>query len=258
MWLVVVLVVGGIAAGLYYYSPWEYKGAKTVITGTATNAPVEAEPEPKIRYPIPSATPSEKPLPTTPQSTDDVILSALTEFIGSKAVRDFFVPTELVRRIVVTVDNLPRRTVPLRYRLLKPVEGEYRVIEKGDNYLSNPENSRRYRAYVALAEAADTKKLVSVYTFLYPLFQQEYNNLGNPKGYFNDRLIEVLDDLLAAPEISGPIPLVRPKVFYQFADVDLESRSAGQKILIRMGPEQARRIKVRLREIRHELTGQAP
>jgi hypothetical protein len=47
--------------------------------------------------------------------------------------------------------------------------------------------------------------------------------------------------------------VVRPKVLYQFADPDLETRSAGQKILLRMGAENAARVKAKLTEIRREL-----
>jgi hypothetical protein len=43
---------------------------------------------------------------------------------------------------------------------------------------------------------------------------------------------------------------------YQFADPNLEDLSAGQKIMIRLGSENAARIKARLRDVRRELTGQ--
>ena len=49
--------------------------------------------------------------------------------------------------------------------------------------------------------------------------------------------------------------MVTPHVQAQFADPELEARSAGQKILIRMGSENAAVIKAKLREIRRELTG---
>ena len=59
--------------------------------------------------------------------------------------------------------------------------------------------------------------------------------------------------MLATPQIEGPIALVRPKVLYEFADPDLETRSAGQKIVLRMGRENALRVKAKLAEIRREL-----
>jgi hypothetical protein len=130
------------------------------------------------------------------------------------------------------------------------------VTGEGENILASPENYRRYTPYVFLTNAVDTRKLVAVYVRFYPLFQQEYQNLGYPKGYFNDRLVEAIDDLLAAPDVPGQIKLVRPNVLYQFADPNLEDLSAGQKIMIRLGSENAARIKARLRDVRRELTGQ--
>jgi hypothetical protein len=109
-----------------------------------------------------------------------------------------------------------------------------------------------------MVEAIDAKKLVAVYVHFYPLFQQAYRELGYPNGYFNDRLVEVIDNLLAAPDTREPVRVVRPKVFYEFAEPELEALPAGQKILIRIGAANASRIKAKLREIRGELTRQAP
>jgi hypothetical protein len=86
------------------------------------------------------------------------------------------------------------------------------------------------------------------------LFQQAYEELGYPDGYFNDRLISVIDDLLDAPEISAPVYVHQPKVLYEFVDPELEGISAGQKILIRVGPENELRLKAKLRTIRAMLT----
>jgi hypothetical protein len=109
-----------------------------------------------------------------------------------------------------------------------------------------------------MSEVVDIKKFVAAYVHYYPLFQQEYQNLGYPSGYFNDRLVEAIDDMLAAPEISGPVRFIRPKVIYLFVDPELEALSAGKKIMIRMGSENASRIKTKLREVRSELTGKLP
>jgi hypothetical protein len=91
---------------------------------------------------------------------------------------------------------------------------------------------------------------VAAYVRLYPYFQQAYRELGYPGAYFNDRLVEVLDHLLAAPLPAPPIALAQPHVLYTYADPELEARSAGQKILMRMGAENATAIKDKLRAIR--------
>jgi hypothetical protein len=78
--------------------------------------------------------------------------------------------------------------------------------------------------------------------------------LGYPNGYFNDRLVEVIDAMLATPETTGPIQLERPNVMYTFADPALEARPAGQKLLIRMGPQNAQAVKAKLTELRAVIT----
>ena len=67
----------------------------------------------------------------------------------------------------------------------------------------------------------------------------------------------MIDHLLATPDVPAPVTLSQPKVLYEFADPALEQRSAGQKILMRMGPVNEARVKAKLREIRQGVTGQA-
>jgi hypothetical protein len=116
----------------------------------------------------------------------------------------------------------------------------------------------RHPPYAQIADAIDAKALVAWYVRFYPLFQQSYRQQGYPDGYFNDRLVFVIDHLLETPELRGPVALARPGVLYEFADPALERRSAGQKLLLRSGPENERAIKAKLGEIRAALTGQEP
>ena len=62
----------------------------------------------------------------------------------------------------------------------------------------------------------------------------------------------------ASTEPTGPIALVQPKIVYRFADPELESMSAGQKIMVRMGHDNELRVKARLRAIRQALVGNPP
>ena len=162
-------------------------------------------------------------------------------------------PQNIVRHIVVTVDNLPRRKLAAELRPVKPTAGQTVTTTQGDITTLSDANFERYGPLVHAVQAADVKALALVYERLYPLFQQAYEDLGYPGKYFNDRLVEVIDHLLQTPEVSGPIQLTQPKVFWEYADPGLESRSAGQKLLIRMGPANARVIKAKLRDFRAEI-----
>jgi hypothetical protein len=120
-------------------------------------------------------------------------------------------------------------------------------------FVLGPDNYQRYDALVAMLSDADVDSVVAMYRRFYPLFQESYERLGYPDAYFNDRLIEVIDHLLATPERQGPVKLVRPHVLYRFADPGLEALSSGEKLLLRMGNEHALQVKQVLREFRSHL-----
>jgi len=207
--------------------------------------------EPPIANPIPGAA-GAAALPALNDS-DQVVQDSLAGVLGRVPVEQFLVPQNIVRHIVVTVDNLPRRKVAVELRPVKPTPGQTAISTQGEITTLSAGNFERYAPLVRVVQGADVRALAVVYQRLYPLFQQAYEDLGYPGKYFNDRLVEVIDHLLEAPEIAAPIQLVQPKVMFEYADASLESRSAGQKLLIRMGPANARIIKAKLREFRAEV-----
>ena len=254
-WVVVVLGVAGVAVIVYYH--WYRQAPEPELQPPApaeTKPAPETKVEPKIQYPI-AESGEAKPLPSLSES-DAAVQKALADPVGQKALAEFFYPDEIIRRIVATVDNLPREKVSQRLMPVKPVAGKFLVTGDEDNLVLNPASYSRYAPYVKLAEAVNVKQLVAVYVHFYPLFQQAYKDLGYPSGYFNDRLVQVIDHLLAAPDVQGSVKLVQPSVMYQFADRELEALSAGQKIVVRMGTKNAARIKAKLKEYRSELTSQ--
>lgn len=253
-WIAIAVVVAGVAA-FYHWRTAEEPAPPAVVAAPSPAAPAPAPVEPpRIQYALPEPPPGAAPLPPLADS-DAVVKDTLTGLFGHEALAKFFVPDGFVRRFVATVDNLPRKTAAARLLPVRPVPGVFVVAGRDDALEIGAQNEFRYRPYVQVMEAPDAKKLVAVYVRLYPLFQTAYRELGYPDAYFNDRLIQAIDDLLAAPEIAAP-RLVQPKILYQYADADLEDRSAGQKIMMRMGAENAARVKAKLRAIREEITGQ--
>ena len=268
-WLVPALaiaLIAGLAAGAYW---WQLRGhrAWTAFTGptpqaaepVAAAAPAAAPapqpaPPPEVRHPLPAPEPQAAAEPLPALDTSDAMAGRkLADLVGRKAFAELVLPLHLVRRIVATVDNLPRETAPQRLMPLKAVPGAFATRGSGEEAVLDAANFRRYAPYVRVLASVDARTLVSTYVRAYPLFQRAYRELGYPAGNFNDRLIEAIDDMIAAPEIEAPIRLLRPKVLYEFADPDLETRSAGQKVLIRMGAANAAQVKAKLREIRKEL-----
>jgi DUF3014 family protein len=250
--VVIIVTLAAVVAGIYYF--WIERERQATPPPAAPVLEPEVKSEPPIRHPIPQSQPPEarKPLPSLAES-DEPIRDATATLIDRATFEKFFNTANLVRRFVVTIEDLPRKKMGQRYNIAKPVAGQFVVAGKGESAAIDSRNYRRYTPYVQIAETIDTKKLVGLYTYFYPLLQEEYKNLGYPKKYFNDRVIEAIDDLLAAPEIKTTIKLTQPKVLYEYADPNLEALSAGQKIMLRMGPDNAARVKAKLQEIRREL-----
>jgi len=268
------VIVLGIGAGTYLWKKGEQREASPEAPPQRAEAPQpeaqSAAPpqsppavstEPQIHHPLPAITPPSglagKPVPPLAES-DQAVQEALVAPLGQRAVSEIVISKDIARRIVATVDNLPRQRAGAQLLPVKAPATSMIASRKGDIVTLSPANYARYTSYVRLAQAVNVKQLVALYVHFYPLFQQAYEELGYPKKYFNDRLIEVIDDLLAAPDMQGPVQLVRPKVMYQFADPELEELSAGQKVLIRIGPDSAAVIKAKLRELRRELAVEGP
>ncbi|HEX9718546.1 MAG TPA: DUF3014 domain-containing protein [Ramlibacter sp.] len=260
----VVLSIAALAAaaGVFWLvrPPAPERTAAPAPAPAAPAAPASAPaapPEPAIAQPI------EPPVTQAPLEPSE-IGPALTELFGRKAVMSFLQIDEFPRRFVATVDNLGRSHAPPMLWPVNPTPDRFTVVQGEGAMAIADENSQRYTPLLLLAETVDVPRAVDLYVRMYPLLQRTYEELGFPRRQFNDRLIAVIDQLLATPEpkrplnvelteVKGPIPSVRPWVRYTFADPELESLSAGQKILLRVGAVNGRRLKAKLAEIREEL-----
>ncbi len=254
-WIILAVVACAIAAGYYFWRQGATDAPHAVPAVPPEAAPKpEAKAAPRIQFPVPLAG-EPGSLPALDQS-DTSMRATLAALFGRSIFEEYFSPQNIIRRIVATVDNLPRAKVAQRLMPVKPASGPLVLTGEGENRALGGGNAARSLPYVVMAESADVAKLVAAYVHFYPLFQQAYGELGYPTEYFNDRLVQVIDHLLAAPEIEGPVALVQRKVLFEFADPELEARSAGQKILMRIGAGNEARVKTRLRDIRRELTSQ--
>jgi Protein of unknown function (DUF3014) len=242
----VIFVLLAVAAGALYWFVLREKPAPAPAP-VAPPAEAPAAPAP----PAPHAESSAPPLPSLADS-DPELLQALARLLGSGA-EGLLLRPGIVHRIVATVDNLPGTKVPAQVMPVKPPGGLFLTTDEGGGKSISPANSARYARYVNLVAKMDIAELVATYRHYYPLFQQAYRDLGYPKGEFNDRLVEAIDDMLEAPQPEPPVALVSPRAMFDYANPDLQGASAGQKLLIRLGPENEARVKVKLRELRRAL-----
>jgi hypothetical protein len=251
-----VVVGAGLAAVVAGLGVWMWSGNEQTEPAPEPK-PLVAQPEPAIQNQVPETGATAMPLPELENSDPELQVSA-TSLFGASAVEQWLIPNNVVRHFVVTVDNLPRKKFAERQKPIKAVPGRFVVEGSDEAAVISADNAARYAPLVQVVQALNMQTVAAEYFRLYPLFQASYKDLGYPDAYFNDRLIAAIDDLLAAPNVTGPIKLTQPNVMYEYADPQLESLSAGQKAMIRMGAANAAAVKVKLRELRAAVaTGKA-
>lgn len=212
-----------------------------------------------IEHPLPpeiNDLPAE-PLPLLEQS-DAAVRDALAAQLPGVPMGRFTNMQDYVRRFVITVDNLPREIVPSQMSMFQRVPDPLVIDRQANGVMTlSARNWARYGPMIGFFESLDPATVVRLYARFYPLMDQEYKTLGFPEGRFHDRVIFAIDDMLAAPRPEGPVELVQPRVLYEYADPALRALSAGQKVMIRVGPDNADRLKALLRRWRAQLLGQA-
>jgi hypothetical protein len=260
-WIAAIAVILLIVAGGIYLARQSApsdggEGARQTSpdSGVAGNAS-DAIKHPIEQANVAPASASTVPLPAL-NGSDDSVISALGTLTGDSNLSSLLMQPQVVQRIVATVDALPRRGLN---RVMLPVrtpKGSFATEDTANATVMSVQNDARYAPYMQVVQNTDPEKLVAWYVHAYPLFQQAYRQLGYPNGYFNDRLIVAIDNLLAAPDLEQRPTLVLSNGYYRYIDPELESLSAGQRAMLRAGPDNEARLKARLREIRTRLLGQ--
>lgn len=264
-WIALILAICG---GLWYWSVQrEMKSleqVEVVSPGPATAQPRQPAP---IQHPVAdiqvseneTETASEPEPPALPplESSDPEMIAQIQSLVGNDWVRDWVVSEYLVSRAVAAIDSLPSDRVAPLMSPLKPVPGQFKVLGSGDEVAMSPENAARYEPLVDALVGLDQEQLLNTYVLYYPLFQEAFEAQGYPEAYFNDRLVAVIDLLLATPEPRGVLKLKQNEAVYEFADEDLERLSAGQKMMLRLGYDNQIRVKQWLRGLRELIAGEA-
>jgi hypothetical protein len=272
MFLVLAVIVGGALVWWQYLRP--ATNTSTAMPGPATAQqspptpvviPTPAPSAPAIRYPVAAAPAPRAVLPSLDRA-DAYVEKALVELLGRKAVQSFLHLDGFARNFVATVNNLGTENASAQMWPVNRTAGKLDTEMHDGGLVIGASNANRYAAFVRFADRVDTQRAVALYVRLYPLFQRAYEELGYPGKYFNDRVVEVIDNLLATPTPTGPIAVKRFTAdggssgggLYVFVDPALETSPAGQKILLRMGRDNAASLTAKLREIRALLVARPP
>jgi hypothetical protein len=224
------------------------------------NDPVVGAPSVKPEKPAELDVPAQRPevepeaevvsLPTLNDS-DPVVIAKLDEYLGDVAM-SLILNDDVIRRGVVFVDNLAKGKVATKHTPVAKLEEGFSVNE-GDILTIDPNSYERYTPYVKVLTSMSAAQAVRLYDEYKPLINSAYTEIGYGDDEFTQTLEDAIDLLLDTPEPKGSLPLLRDSVTYQYAFSEWEQLPAAQKQLLRMGPENMKKVKAALRNIKAEL-----
>ncbi|XOV82235.1 MAG: DUF3014 domain-containing protein [bacterium] len=160
---------------------------------------------------------------------------------------DWLARDDLIARLSVVLHNTSQGRLPRRQLSFLAPSKVYPVVQEGELLFADPSGYARYTPYLDLLEKLPPARAAQLIEQMEPLLLQAFALLGE-RTSVQSVLRATAAQIAALPELNGPVRLVQPNVMYLYADPALEGRSELDKQLLRMGPENVRRLKAYVAE----------
>lgn len=259
-WLIPALACALLAAaGGYWLYRHHFVGqppAPVDATAALPDASAPATPpEPGAATEIPATPPAADRPPALPElaASDDFVRAELQPLVTYPGFQPWLEHPDLVQRIVAFVDALAKGRIARKIFPVTPPPGAFAATAADGTLWLDQANYHRFDAFAAMVASMDMAGLARQFHRLRPLLETAYGELGNPPQSLDRAVLGAIDEMLAAPEIAGPIELTHQSVRYRYADPALEALTPVQKQMLRMGAHNARIVKTQLRVLRKAL-----
>lgn len=235
-------------------------------TVDATPAPVETteDPEPAevVEQPVVELEEDAEAVVPEPEvvqlpslnNSDEFVLDQLRTLPSGTALLSLLSDEQLIRGFVVLVDNVSKDTLSQANIPYRQLDEELPVETVDDNlFVLDEAGYSRFNRAIDIFVEVDTDQAMSLYRLFAPLFQQAYAEIGYRNVNFDNTLRRAIRTVLNTEEVEGPFQLVKPSVMYIYADTSMENMTDIQKQMIRLGPENAEKLKTKLRQFLQQL-----
>ena len=251
-WPLIVAAALALVAGLGLYWLFSDRSPVTVPEREiAGERPAPAEPEP-----VPMA----EPEPETPEvdlpplgESDAFLREVLSKLSRHPAIVSLLITDDLMRKLVAAVVNVAEGDNPARHFSYLSPDQRFDVVQRPPRVFVDPRSYHRYDALAEGFDSLDVEGLAALYRDTKPLAEEAYRELGYLDEPFEATLAKAFRILLETPVVEGRISLEAESVNYTITDRRLEALSPAQKQLVRMGPENTRKIQRQLRELAEAL-----
>jgi hypothetical protein len=239
---IIVLILLVAAAGVYYL----FLANRGKPAGSTDGPAVESvRPETGV-----SGVPPAVGAVTAPLDQTDGLLRGLAGEVSSNP--DFLrwiASKDLIRRFVAAVDAVAGGQSPRPQADFFVLKAPFKVVTRAGATYLDPASYARYDIVADVLDSVSVAGAAKLYRDFQSQLRQAYRDLGYPQGDFHTTLLKAINELLQAPIVEAPIEVESTVASYVCIDPRLESLSAPQKHLLRMGPENVQLIQAKLREL---------
>jgi len=189
-----------------------------------------------------------KPEPLKLEESDDSFRQAVKDV--SENLSDWFNVKGVIRKYIIIVNDLSQNQIIYKHRKFLKMPQNMLVKEDSQGLYMDPQSYRRYDRLANAIAFINVQKGRELYLTYRPLLKQVFDEFAYPAEYrLEDIFMKAVASVIEAPIIKGRISLVRHSVNYKFADKKIEALNDVKKQMLRMGPENTRKIQNKLRQL---------
>lgn len=263
--LIVVLTLAVAVILWFMYENQSQTPSQPVIDVVESHETVEPEvpaeePAPLVQEVIPPVADTldlDEPAPAEPEvplpNLNESTAVVLQELVEAEQTVTPLQSEQLIRDAVVFMDNLRQGQVIREKAVIAGPTAAFRVLEQNSNVYIDPRSYDRYNTIVDWFVSLDTEVIMQLFDRYQPLMREALAEIGYPDEEPTQVLLEAIEVLMQTPAVGTVIELNDDSVMYRYADPALEALPAAQKQMLRMGPDNIRRVKLKLTTIQEAL-----
>ncbi len=174
----------------------------------------------------------------------------------SEGLLNWFQVKDTIKKYIVIINDLSQHQIVFKHRGFIEPPAKIVVKEDGQGLYLAKSSYIRYNNFANAIAAIDVDKAIGFYLMFKPLFEQVYQGFSYPTEYkLDDVFLKAAASVISAPIIDNRIALTPHLIRYRFTDKKLESLTDVKKQMIRMGPENTRKIQNLCRQLVQAFAG---
>lgn len=242
VWIVAAALVAAASVAAYFAFIWRPRAAPASAPASAPAIIANENP--------PALGGTADPITIPPLDDSDRVVRTLIQALSESPAVMAWLPTNgLIRNVTVVVTNIAEGATPAKQlKVLRPPSA-FRIVERNGTAYVDPRSYDRYARIADAVASVNPAGAARLFATLKPRIEEAHRELGGLNQPFDRTLERAIVALLDTPVVDGPVPLKPKGIGYAYADERLESLTAAQKQLLRMGPRNMRIIQAKLREI---------